>query len=321
MADVTLLDLSRDIDGPEARRIRDRIRKGLVVKAGEKLSLQKRDTVWKGEPPFDELSAQELKAAASDFLVSGVKKLAERQELLWASDTYSLLIVVQGMDASGKDSTIKHALSGVNPQGVHVTSFKQPSAEELDHDFLWRISKALPERGRIGVFNRSHYEEVVAVRVHPEWLDRQHLPSEPSGAPLWESRFRDINAFERHLHDSGTRIVKFFLHVSKAEQKRRFLKRLDEPEKHWKFKAADVRERTFWDDYRKAYEDAISATSTEWAPWYVIPADRKPVMQAMVVGVLLDTIDEMDLRWPHPAKGERVALEAARRELTAEPED
>jgi PPK2 family polyphosphate:nucleotide phosphotransferase len=204
---------------------------------------------------------------------------------------------------------------------VQVVSFRQPSAEELDHAFLWRISKAAPERGRIGIFNRSHYEEVVALRVHPEWLDRQRLPDDDRGPAFWASRYDDINSWERHLDRSGTTIVKFFLHVSKAEQKRRFMARLDNPDKQWKFNAADVAERARWDDYMAAYEDAISATSTEWAPWFAIPADNKHVMQALVAAIVVDTIESLDLRWPVVSDRDREANAKARRELEAESDD
>jgi len=222
------------------------------------------------------------------------------------------------MDAAGKDSTIKHVMSGVNPQGVQVVSFRKPSSEELDHTFLWRISEALPERGRIGIFNRSHYEEVVALRVHPEWLDRQRLPRGDRGPAFWAARYDDLNAFEHHLDRNGTKIVKFFLHVSKGEQKRRFMARLDQPDKQWKFNAADVAERARWDDYMQAYEDAITATSTDWAPWYVLPADHKRVMQAMAAAIIVDTIGSLDLRWPTVSDEARDANAKARLDLEAE---
>jgi PPK2 family polyphosphate:nucleotide phosphotransferase len=211
-------------------------------------------------------------------------------------------------------------MSGVNPQGVHVVSFRQPSSEELDHDFLWRISKALPERGRIGIFNRSHYEEVVALKVHPEWLEGQQLPPGKRGTQFWKGRYDDINGFERHLDRSGTKIVKFFLHVSKEEQKRRFIARLDTPGKEWKFKASDVAERAHWDEYMQAFEDAITATSTAWAPWYVIPADHKPVMQAIVARLLVETIQSLGLSWPQVSDKDRAANVEARKRLEAEEE-
>ena len=244
--------------------------------------------------------------------------MKDAQELLWASDVYSVLVVFQAMDAAGKDSTIEHVMSGVNPQGVHVASFKKPSSEELDHNFLWRISKALPERGRIGIFNRSQYEEVLALKVHPEWLDKQQLPAGDRGPEFWAARYDDLNAFERHLDRNGTKVVKFFLHVSKAEQKRRFMARLDNPDKQWKFNADDVAVRAHWDEYMQAYEEAITATSTEWAPWYVIPADHKRVMQALTAALIVDTISALDLAWPTVSDAEREANAKARAELEAE---
>jgi PPK2 family polyphosphate:nucleotide phosphotransferase len=290
------------------------------IAPGEKADLAGRDTGWTGGAEFDQLSPDELDSTAKAVLSEGVDQLVDAQELLWASDNYALLIVFQAMDAAGKDSTIKHVMSGVNPQGVHVVSFRKPSSEDLDHTFLWRISKALPERGQIGIFNRSHYEEVIALRVHPEWLERQNLPAGDRGPEFWAARYDDINAFERHLDRNGTKVVKFFLHVSKAEQKRRFMARLDKPHKQWKFNAADVAERARWDDYMQAFEDAITATSTDWAPWYVIPADHKHVMQAMVAAILVDTIHSLDLAWPTVSDADRAANERARGELEAEPE-
>ena len=241
-----------------------------------------------------------------------------RQELLWASDTYALLVVFQAMDGAGKDSAIKHVMTGVNPQGVHVVGFRQPSAEELDHDFLWRVSKALPERGRIGIFNRSHYEEVVTVRVHPEWLDAQRLPLATRGPTFWANRYEDINAWERQLDRSGTKIVKFFLHVSKEEQKKRLLARLDTTGKEWKFKPADVSERGHWDEYMAAFEEALTATSTPWAPWHVIPADQKWLTRALVARILVDTIQALDLNWPELSEEDRQANLEARAALEAE---
>jgi PPK2 family polyphosphate:nucleotide phosphotransferase len=301
--------------GPETRQ---RIADALRVRSGIGADLAGRDTAWTGGGDYDALSTDELDAAAKALLARGIEQLSDAQELLWASDRYALLLVFQAMDAAGKDSTIKHVMSGVNPQGVQVVSFRQPSSEELDHTFLWRISEALPERGRIGIFNRSHYEEVVALRVHPEWLDRQKLPSGDRGPDFWAARYDDINAWERHLDRNGTRIVKFFLHVSKAEQKRRFMARLDKPHKQWKFNAADVAERARWDDYMQAYDDAISATSTDWAPWYVLPADHKRVMQAMAAAIVVDAIGSLDLQWPTVSDEARDANAKARLELEAE---
>jgi len=300
---------------------RERITKELLVEPGSDANIAGRDPAWTGGPEFEQLAAEQLNATAKAIRDRGVKELSDAQELLWASDTYALLVVFQAIDAAGKDSTIEHVMSGVNPQGVQVVSFKQPSSEELDHDFLWRTSKALPERGRIGIFNRSHYEEVVALRVHPEWLQKQKLPPGPRGASFWAERHEDINGFERHLDRNGTKIVKFFLHVSEAEQKRRFMARLDQPGKQWKFSAADVAERAHWDEYMRAYEEAITATSTPWAPWYVIPANHKSVMQAMVAAILVDTIGSLGLSWPEVSDQARAANAEARRKLEAEPDD
>jgi len=297
----------------------ERILPHLIVEPGTSAALADRDPAWTSVPGYEELSQDELRAEAKAVLAKGVEELSEAQELLWASDTYALLVVLQAMDAAGKDSAIEHVMTGVNPQGVQVVGFRAPSPEELDHDFLWRIAKALPERGRIGIFNRSHYEEVVALRVHPEWLERQKLPPSSDRSALWDQRYEDINAFERHLDRNGTKIVKFFLHVSKAEQRKRFLARLDTPGKEWKFNAADVSERARWDDYMAAFEAALTATSTPWAPWFVIPADHKWLTQALVVRILVDSIQALNLSWPEVTDHERKANLAARKELEAEP--
>ncbi|HET8758781.1 MAG TPA: polyphosphate kinase 2 family protein [Solirubrobacteraceae bacterium] len=281
----------------------------LTVAPGERAELSRRDTGWGGD---------ELKQEAKESLAKNIERLSDAQELLWASDQYALLIVLQAMDAAGKDSAIEHVMSGVNPQGVQVVSFKKPSPEELDHNFLWRTAKAVPERGRIGIFNRSHYEEVVALRVHPEWLEAQRLPPGERDETFWQERYEDINAFERHLERNGTRIVKFFLHVSKEVQKERFFARLDRPGKEWKFNAADVAERERWDDYMAAFEAALSATSTPWAPWYVIPADHKWLTQALVAGVIVETLEGLDLRWPEVTPEEHAANLEARKRLEAE---
>jgi PPK2 family polyphosphate:nucleotide phosphotransferase len=298
--------------------VKERILDQLLVRPGGGFVLADRDPGWTGGPDFEDLSHEELKAEAKAVLERGVEELSEAQELLWASDTYALLVVFQAMDAAGKDSAIEHVMTGVNPQGVQVVSFRTPSAEELDHDYLWRISSALPERGRIGIFNRSHYGEVVALRVHPEWLESQKLPPGAIGPDIWEQRYEDINAFERHLARNGTKIVKFFLHVSKAEQKRRFLARLDRPHKEWKFNAADVTERARWDDYMAAFEAALGATSTPWAPWYVIPADHKWLTQALVARILVETIQGLEMEWPQVSDKEHQANLEARRVLEAE---
>jgi PPK2 family polyphosphate:nucleotide phosphotransferase len=259
------------------------------------------------------------KEVAEEDLRTFTDELKNAQELLWASDTHAILLVIQAMDAAGKDGTIKHVMSGVNPQGCEVVGFKQPSAEERGHDFLWRYSKALPERGRIGIFNRSYYEEVLVVRVHPELLAGHHDSSEsPPTGNVWRHRFEDINAFEHHLHRNGTRIVKIFLHVSREQQKKRLLERLEDPGKAWKFSTTDLAERAHWDEYRAAYEDALSATSTPWAPWYVVPADHKYAARALVGGILVHTIDLLGLRPPEVPPETMVALAGAKAALLAE---
>ena len=240
------------------------------------------------------------------------------QELLWASDTWSVLVIFQAMDAAGKDGAIKAVMSGVNPQGVEVTSFKKPSDEELDHTFLWRCMKRVPERGRIGIFNRSYYEEVLVVRVHEALLEAQRIPGVTSGSRTWADRYDDINAFERHLARNGTAIVKCFLNVSRREQRKRFLSRIDEPDKHWKFSPADVAERQHWDSYMNAYEEAIAATSTDLAPWYVIPADKKWVSRAVVAALIAGTIRGLGLEWPKVDAEKRRQIDEARRLLEAE---
>jgi PPK2 family polyphosphate:nucleotide phosphotransferase len=302
----------------DVRKLGKEIRDVILVEPGTNANLAKRDPAWKGGRRFEHLAADELKEEAQVILRDAVDDLAEAQELLWASDTWALLVIFQALDAAGKDGTIEHVMSGVNPQGVHVSSFKQPSAEELDHDFLWRCAVRLPERGRIGIFNRSYYEEVLVVRVHPGFLDAQRIPEELRGKKLWKHRYESINAFERHLARNGTKVVKFFLNVSKEEQKRRFLARLDEPDKNWKFSPADVAERAHWDAYQEAYEAALTATSTPWAPWYVIPADHKDVMRALVAGVLVHTIEGLHLESPTLPEEDRAALAEARARLEAE---
>ena len=302
----------------ESVDLRSRLLEQLVVRPGEAAGVSRRDPGWTGGPDLADLTHDELEAHAKDRLARGTEALSDAQELLWASDRYALLVVFQAMDAAGKDSAIEHVMSGVNPQGVHVVSFKKPSSEELDHDFLWRTAKALPERGRIGIFNRSHYEEVVALRVHPEWLESQRLPPGPRDEGFWQQRYEDINAFERHLDRNGTKIVKFFLHVSKAVQKERFLARLDTPGKEWKFNAADVEERARWDDYMDAFEVALTATSTPWAPWYVVPADHKLLTQAVVAQILAETVSSLDLHWPSVSDAQHGANVEARRRLEVE---
>ena len=257
-------------------------------------------------------------AHSEELLADGVRRLSELQTLLYAHDRWSLLAAFQAMDAAGKDGTIKHVMSGVNPQGVEVTSFKQPGPEELAHDFLWRISRRLPQRGKIGVFNRSHYEEVLVVRVHPELLARQHLPSSLNGKKMWKHRLEDIAAWERYLSRQGFVILKFFLNLSREEQKRRFLARLDTPEKNWKFSAADVAERARWDDYMAAYEDAIAETAAPHAPWFVVPADHKWFARLVVVEAMIAALEDLDLHPPEMTADARERLATARKTLDAE---
>jgi len=258
------------------------------------------------------------KESASGHLQKGIERLDALQKLLWAQDRYSLLLIFQGMDGAGKDHVIKHVMSGVNPQGTDVHSFKQPSAEELDHDYLWRATQALPSRGRIGIFNRSYYEEVLVVRVHPEVLAAQKLPAERVGRDIWKHRFEDINGFERHLWRNGTIIRKFFLHVSRREQRNRLLARLDDPAKNWKFSSGDLVEREKWRAYQAAYADAIAATSQPHAPWYVIPADYKWFSAVVVADAIVEALEELDLSFPKPTPMQRRELRAARRRLLRE---
>jgi PPK2 family polyphosphate:nucleotide phosphotransferase len=252
---------------------------------------------------------------AKEALKQGVELLAELQDKLYAQDRWAVLLIFQAMDAAGKDGTIKHVMSGVNPQGCQVYSFKQPSAEELDHDFLWRCLRCLPERGRIGIFNRSYYEDVLVARVHAEILEAQKLPPALVTKRVWEERFESIRGFERHLARNGTVVLKFFLHVSKGEQKRRFLARLDEPEKNWKFSPSDVAERRHWKAYQRAYEDAIRATAADHAPWYVVPADHKWFTRLVVAAAVVDALVALELAYPKVDAPKRKALAAARREL------
>jgi PPK2 family polyphosphate:nucleotide phosphotransferase len=258
---------------------------------------------------------------APELLDRGLELLAELQARLAAEARHALLVVFQGIDAAGKDGTIRHVMRGVNPQGVRVTSFREPSRRELAHDFLWRVSRALPARGEIGILNRSHYEEVLVVRVHPELLDAQRLPEASLAGDLWERRFRQVNDWERHLAENGTTIVKLFLHLSREEQRARFLSRIDEPEKHWKFSADDVRERRRWDDFQAAFADMLSRTSTPWAPWHVIPADRKWFMRLASAAVIVEALMRIDPQWPVPDRSAREAMQAAREELLAEGRD
>lgn len=286
-----------------------------VVKPGKKIRLKDFSPDWAGNP---DAPKSQRKKAAEEALSESVGELAKQQELLYASNTWSMLVVIQAMDAAGKDSVVRHVLSGVNPQGCQVYSFKTPSKEELDHTFLWRCMKALPERGRIGIFNRSYYEEVLIVRVHPQILAAQQLPKELVHKRIWDERFEDINNFEKHLSRNGVKIVKFFLHVSKDEQKKRFLERINNPDKHWKFAADDVKERAHWDEYTEAYEDALTATNTEWAPWHIVPADHKWVTRAIVAATMVEAIQELKLNYPEVKDQQKRDLAEARYVLESE---
>ena len=268
--------------------------------------------------PADTCGVDIEKAEAKAMLAEGIDRLSKLQETLYAQDRWAVLAVFQAMDAAGKDSAIKHVMSGVNPQGCQVHAFKQPSHEELDHDFLWRIAKALPERGRIGIFNRSHYEEVLVARVHPEILERQHLPKAVLGKDIWDERYKSIRHFESHLARNGTLILKFFLHVSKEEQRKRFLARLDEPAKRWKFEMGDVAERKLWDKYMHAYEDAIRHTSREEARWYVVPADNKWFARLVIAEAMVEAMEGLKLEFPKVQGKALKELEHVRGALMAE---
>ena len=291
------------------KRIRHFIERYRVTD-GRRFALKKTD-------PADTHQVTE-KQRAVELLSEGVELLAELQDKLYAQDRWAVLLVFQAMDAAGKDGTIKHVMSGVNPQGCQVYSFKAPTATDLDHDYLWRCMQCLPERGRIGIFNRSYYEEVLVVRVHPEILGRQKLPPSLVTKDIWTQRYADINAFERYLTNNGVVIRKFFLNVSKGEQKRRFLERLEMPDKNWKFSLADAQERGYWKDYQRAYEDMIRATATPHAPWFVVPADNKWFSRIVVAGAVIDALAGLDLAYPKVGKAKKKELEAARAALKAE---
>ena len=281
-----------------------------IVPPGKEIKLKDYDPGFTGEFKSKEDALNELR--------ENVAQLAQFQDILYAQDTYALLIIFQAMDAAGKDGVIKYVMSGVNPQGCQVYSFKAPSAEDLDHDYLWRAMKALPERGRIGIFNRSYYEEVLVVRVHPEILNAQQLPPEAKGTDIWHRRFEEINDFERYLVRNGIIVLKFFLHVSKEQQKHRFLKRITTPEKNWKFSLNDVKERAHWDHYMEAFEDAFNHTSTDWAPWHIIPADTKWFTRAAVADIIVDKLQSLNLSYPAVSERHQQELLKAREILDNE---
>lgn len=283
------------------------------VSAGDKIKLKE----W----PTREEPCYKSKEEYQQILVDHTQKLGAQQSLLYASNRYSLLLIFQGMDAAGKDGVIKHVMTGINPQGCEVYSFKQPSADELEHDFLWRTTCRLPERGRIGIFNRSYYEEVLVVRVHPQILHNEGITDELIDEIIWDGRYRSIVALEKHLHRNGTRIIKFFLHLSKDEQRKRFLARIDQPEKNWKFNPADIQERDFWNDYRKAYEACLSATSSKEAPWYVVPADDKENARVIVSQIILDKMKKLGMSYPETDETRRNELQSIRKLLANEVEN
>jgi PPK2 family polyphosphate:nucleotide phosphotransferase len=294
------------------KRIHNFIRP-LVVKPRSKVRLPE-----SFDPGFTAGLSSEDGAGAQEVLRQGVELLADYQERLAAERTHGVVVILQAMDAAGKDGTIRHVMSGVNPQGVDVNSFKQPSSEELDHDYLWRYARRLPARGKIGIFNRSYYEDVLVVRVHPSLLERQRLPAAAITPGIWSRRFREINDWEHYLTDNGFELVKLFLNVSKEEQRKRFLSRIEETEKNWKFSAADAAERQYWDDYQDAFSDVLSHTSTEWAPWYVIPADRKWFARIAAAAVIADTLIGIDPQFPSIGGAAKAALKDAKRQLEAE---
>ncbi|HEY5186667.1 MAG TPA: polyphosphate kinase 2 family protein [Actinomycetes bacterium] len=285
--------------------------KPLLVKPGDTVGLPHDFDPGYSAPGLDKDDGDEV-------LRAGIELLAEYQTRLAAQNTYSVLLVLQAMDAAGKDGTIKHVMSGVNPQGVTVRSFKQPSPQELDHDFLWRYQRALPRRGDIGIFNRSHYEETLVVRVHPELLEHQQLPEAARGHDVWKRRFREVNDWEKYLVDNGIRVVKVFLNVSKEEQRQRFLARIEEPDKNWKFSAADVAEREHWDDYQQAFSEVLTHTSSEAAPWYVVPADKKWFARIATAAILIDTLMDIDPKFPELDDAQRQQLQDSRAALEAQ---
>jgi PPK2 family polyphosphate:nucleotide phosphotransferase len=290
----------------------DKLLKRYRIEQGKHFSLKDHD------PADTHGLKSELKPQAKKLLANGVKELSLLQDILAAQDHWGLLLIIQAMDAAGKDGTIKHVMSGVNPQGVDVSSFKAPSAEELHHGYLWRCMKCVPGRGRIGIFNRSYYEEVLVVRIHPQILESQKLPKSLVTKHIWQERFEDINNFERYLTRNGIAVVKFYLHLSKKEQKRRFMERLDTPDKNWKFSTFDVKERQSWDAYQEAYEDMIRHTASEHAPWYVVPADNKWFTRLVVAQAVVDALKRMNLKYPKVSGDERAALAEARQQLENE---
>jgi PPK2 family polyphosphate:nucleotide phosphotransferase len=298
--------------------IQDKISKKLLVKPGKRIRLKDFTTGWEANGELKAAGKDAVRERAAELLETSRAGLSKAQELLWAGNTWSVLVILQGMDTAGKDGTIKHVMSGVNPQGCRVTSFKVPLPEETDHDFLWRYSGKLPERGEIGVFNRSYYEDVLVVKVHPGLLDNQQMPPGKRGKNFWNQRYEDINCFEQHLVRNGTLILKFFLHISKDEQKRRLLERLDNREKYWKFSLSDLAERQYWEGYQKAYEVVFGKTSTDIAPWYIIPADYKWAARTLVSDIIATRIESLPLHYPKVSGEDMGLIEQTRDQLLKE---
>ncbi len=293
--------------------------KKFLVRPDRPLSFENLDPGWASHKDLlDKYGEERVQKIAKKILNRNLDNLAEAQSLLWASDTYGVLIILQAMDAAGKDGIIRHVMSGLNPQACQVHNFKKPTNEELDHNFLWRYMRALPQRGKIGIFNRSYYEDVLVVKVHPEYLDFQKLPPGIKGENIWKHRYSDINHFEKHLTRNGIIVLKFYLHISKEEQRQRLLARLNNPAKHWKFSDSDLPERAYWDDYMRAYENALMATSTEWAPWYIIPSNHKWAARTLVADILTGTITTLGLEYPKITADRRKRLELARIQLENE---
>jgi PPK2 family polyphosphate:nucleotide phosphotransferase len=288
------------------------------VAPGAKVKLATWNTKWDVPPGLEDLNKEELKREADEFVKERVRDLAELQDVLWADGRYALLIVFQGLDASGKDSTIKHVTSGMNPAGVSVTSFKEPTRDELRHNYLWRFVCALPKQGHIGIFNRSYYEETTVVRVNPELLRLRSMPDRPIDAAFWRERFDDINALERHVCRNGTSVLKFFLNISKEEQKKRLLQRLDDPRKQWKLSESDIADRGRWDDFQRVYEEMLSYTSTAHSPWWIMPADRKWATRALIAQVVSQTMKSLDLRYPPVDDEKRKLIALAVEKLNSE---
>ena len=304
--------------GPDAKLLKQIVKKAKEVSRPYRVENGKKFKLSEHDPDGTNTLGELSKENATEMLATGVQTLAALQDRLYAQDRWSLLLVFQAMDAAGKDGVIKHVMSGINPQGCQVHSFKAPSAEDLDHDYMWRCMKQLPERGRIGIFNRSYYEEVLVVRVHQDMLMRQKLPTSLIGKSIWKDRFEDIKNTEHYLARNGVVVVKFFLNVSRKEQKKRFMERIDNPDKNWKFSSSDAKERGYWKEYMKAYQEMIAETASPTAPWYVVPADNKWYTRLVVAGAIIDTLDKLDLHYPEVSDAQKAEISQAKEILEAE---